>query len=79
MKKTALLLALSCVLSAVPVMAEEATEEYTYVAYKDTSVSKAQPDRNYGDWISTICADGERAYYSFDLSKFESVFPMPGD
>ena len=72
MKKTALLLALSCILPTVPAVAEETAEEYTYVAYKDTSVSTAQPDRNYGDWISAICADGERAYYSFDISGLES-------
>ena len=71
MKKTALLLAICSALSVVPAYAEENTE-YTYVAYKDTSVSKAQPDRNYGDWISTICADGEKAYYSFDISGTES-------
>ena len=71
MKKTALLLALCSVLSVMPVRAENAGE-YTYVSYKDTSVRKPQPDRNYGDWNQVVCGGDERAYYSFDISKSES-------
>ena len=66
---------MSVILAVLPVSAQD-LEEYTIVAYKDTAVQTAQPDNNYGAWISAECGESERAYYSFEISEPRNDDPL---